>query len=73
MLYIASCWYILEGGRGFIKRAKRVYRALVRIQYRALYLITGAFRTTARAELEVDMHTLPIKVALYYTVESSLN
>ena len=73
MLYAASCWYIPEGGRGFIKRAKRVHRVLARVQHRALCLVTGAFRTTARAELEVDMHIPPIKVALYRAVESSLN
>jgi hypothetical protein len=46
---------------------------LIRIQHRALYLITGAFWTTARAELEVDIYTPPIEVALYRVVESSLN
>ena len=35
--------------------------------------MTGAFRTTAKAELEVEMHIPPIEISLYQAVESSLN
>ena len=35
--------------------------------------MTGAFRTTAKAELEVEMHIPLIEIALYRAVESSLN
>jgi hypothetical protein len=51
--FACSVWYV-RGGYGFKGVENEVRRTLESIQFRALYRIAGAFRTTSRAALEVS-------------------
>jgi len=61
--FACSVWYI-RGGYGFKGVENEVRRTLESIQFRALYRIAGAFRTTSRAALEVCLHVPPPMIAL---------
>ncbi|KAG2000898.1 hypothetical protein GB937_010721, partial [Aspergillus fischeri] len=68
--YACSTWYI-RGGFGFKGAETAVRKAMESIQHQALYRIAGAFRTTARAALEVCLDVPPAMLNLARTAEEA--
>ena len=70
--YACTTWFVPEGGHGYKTRERLFLAKLGAIQHKALVAVSGAFRTTARAALEVDLNILPIELHLHRTVTASL-
>ena len=60
LLYGCSAWVQIHRGMGFKTSLKKVVTALKRCQKMSLAAISGAFRTTAGAALDVELYVEPI-------------
>jgi ribonuclease HI len=68
LTYCASVWYSPQGTGGY-KRCRE--KGLISVQYRALRAITGAFRATACAALEIESYIPPIRQRMSQIVAES--
>jgi ribonuclease HI len=72
MLYGLSTWYSPDPRRGHIATNKKTAKTLSAIQHKALCRISGAFRTTAKAALEVELAIPPIDITMRRQVEAAM-
>ena len=65
LLFGCSAWYSPLRVRGHIRRNKAMVQTLNQVQRSAAVAISGGFRTTAGAALNIETHLLPIREHLY--------
>lgn len=71
--YAASCWYTPDGGYGYETQRKETIKTVTDIQKRAACHISGAFRTTAAAALDAELHLPPTWITLQRQCEAGLH
>lgn len=61
ILYGCSAWYSPGTERGTKMIEQRVIKKMAALQRRGAQVVAGAFRTTGGAELDIELHLLPMK------------
>lgn len=59
-----SAWYVASGGYGFEIEEENALKFMRKIQARAGRIIEGAFETTARSALDIELFLRPVNLQL---------
>ena len=71
MTYGCTTWFVPGGRQGFKRQEDFCIQKLAQLQHRAMRLIAGAFRTTAKAALQIELNIAPIKTTLTNTISTA--
>lgn len=71
-LYCASVWFVPSGGFGYKSKELKTLQIMRKIQSRAGKIISGAFKTTAGAALDVELYLRPIDLQLDIFLNNAL-